>query len=82
MTVLPVHWRIRSSSVFMRALSSARASTPIGSKQQRVRDRVQFPEAEVARDEQHALALRVREAHAILAVELDAREHLLPARAC
>ena len=37
-------------------------------EQQRVRDGVQFPESEMARDEEHALALPVGEPHAILAV--------------
>src|SRR5207245_527871 len=42
-----------------------------------VRDRVQLPEAEVAGEEQHALALRVGVTRALLAVELDAVEHRL-----
>ena len=44
---------------------------------QRVHDRVQLPEAEVPGEEEHALALRVREPRALLAVELDARQHRL-----
>src|SRR5256885_17152898 len=41
-----------------------------------VRNGVEFPEPEMPGDEQHALALRVRETHAVLAIELDARQHL------
>ena len=44
---------------------------------QRVRDGMQLPETEVARHEEHALAVRVRGAHALLALELDARQHRL-----
>src|SRR5712691_234632 len=43
---------------------------------ERVRDGVQLPEPEMAGDEQHALPLRVGKTHPLLAVELDAREHL------
>ena len=42
----------------------------------RVRDGVQLPEPEMTGDEQHAFSLRVGEAHSLLAVELDPREHL------
>jgi hypothetical protein len=78
MTVLPVHWRIRSSSVFIPGVVEGAGQQPIGLEQQRVRDGVQLPEAEVPRNEQHALALPVREADAVLAVHLDAGKHLLP----
>ena len=43
---------------------------------ERVNHRLQFPEAEVAGDEQHAPALRIGEARSLFAVELDARQHL------
>ena len=49
---------------------------------QPVHDRVQLPEAEMAGEEQHALALRVGEARAILAFELDALRASRRATAC
>ena len=44
--------------------------------------RVDFPEAEMAGEQQHAAALRVGLDDAILAFELDAREHLLASAWC
>ena len=42
---------------------------------QRVHERVDLPVAEVPGEEEHALALRVRRAGALLALELDAAQH-------
>ena len=46
---------------------------------QRVDQRVDFPEAEMSGEKQHAAVLRVRVDHAIFAFELDARQHLVGA---
>ena len=41
-----------------------------------MRDRLQFPEPEVAREEQHALALGIRQSHALVAFVLRTLDHL------